>query len=55
VRVRGGTFIGREIHRDGDRVTLVTDKGYRVTVVSDEIAMAPNQDIIVEIKRRRAQ
>lgn len=55
VRVRGGTFIGRQIQREGDRVTLVTDRGYRVTVVSDDIAMAPNQDIIVEIKRRRMQ
>jgi len=55
VRARGGTFVGRQIQRDGDRVTLVTDQGFRVTLDSTEIAMAPNQDVIVDIKKRRAQ
>jgi hypothetical protein len=55
VRVRGGNLIGRQIQREGDRVTLVTDQGNRVTVVSNKISMAPNQAILVEIKKRRGQ
>ena len=37
VRTAGGVFTGQQISRKGDRVTLMTDEGYRITLTSDDV------------------
>tara|TARA_R110002126_G_scaffold23750_17_gene83007 strand:- start:6770 stop:10189 length:3420 start_codon:yes stop_codon:yes gene_type:complete len=37
VEAPGGVFTGRQIARDGNEITLVTDQGLRITLVSDKI------------------
>ncbi|HPF13560.1 MAG TPA: hypothetical protein PLJ12_04780 [Planctomycetota bacterium] len=42
VKVKGGVFVGYELDREGNRITIRTEKGYKMTLVSDEITSANN-------------
>ncbi len=40
VKAPGGTFVGYQLTRDGNRITIRTEKGHKMTLVSDEITTA---------------
>lgn len=40
VKVKGGVFIGYELTRDGNRITIRTESGHKLTLVSDDIQPA---------------
>lgn len=51
VRMKGGVFIGYELAREGNRITIRTEKGHKMTLVSDDIRPAKSHKA-TGIKRR---
>ncbi|MDF1838082.1 MAG: hypothetical protein P1V35_09455, partial [Planctomycetota bacterium] len=51
VRMKGGVFIGHELAREGNRITIRTEKGHKMTLVSDDIRPAKSHKA-TGIKRR---
>ncbi len=37
VKMKGGVFVGHELAREGNRITIRTEKGHKMTLVSDDI------------------
>ncbi|MCP3914117.1 MAG: hypothetical protein GY711_01010 [bacterium] len=54
-RVKGGAIIGYELARKGDEITLLTEKGFRITVQSDDVVPVSANRSSVAIKRRKAE
>ncbi|MFT5051479.1 MAG: hypothetical protein ACI8QZ_002897 [Chlamydiales bacterium] len=52
VRTAGGIFVGFQLDREGDRVTMVTEDGYKITLQSDDVQPAHAHQARVGIKRR---
>lgn len=50
VTVKGGTLVGYELARDGNTITMVTDKGLRITLTDVEITSA-RQYRAVDLRR----
>ncbi|MBL4770326.1 MAG: hypothetical protein JKY61_04120 [Planctomycetes bacterium] len=51
VRMKGGVFTGYELARDGNRITIRTEQGHKMTLVSDDIRSATTHRVM-GIKRR---
>jgi hypothetical protein len=47
VRTPGGVFLGREIARDAEKITLITDQGARVTLRSHSIEVDNDTHTVV--------
>ena len=43
----GGVFFGRLIHEEGDRVTLITEEGARLTLTGATIDPAPSTKRVI--------
>ena len=52
VTTAGGAFVGALLVRDGDRVTLRTDDGLRLTLKSTDVRPEQDQRQRVGIRRR---
>ncbi len=52
VRMKGGVFVGHELAREGNRITIRTDKGHKLTLVSDDIQRVRTRRAKSGIKRR---
>jgi len=47
VQTAGGVFIGRELARDGDHITLMTDEGFRMTLEAKSIEPANQRRTVI--------
>jgi len=52
VKAAGGVFVGFELERNGDKVTMLTDEGYKITLNSDDVEAASTRRATIGIKRR---
>jgi hypothetical protein len=48
VRSAGGVFYGKILAREGQRITLLTDEGARVTVESNDVSAATKTDTVIK-------
>jgi hypothetical protein len=55
VRTEGGMFVGRELSRDGDRITLMTEEGIRMTVHCLGVERADARVRSVGIRKRETE
>lgn len=52
VRARGGVFVGFELYRENDQITMLTEEGYKITLPSEGVESAATSRASVGIKRR---
>ena len=53
VRTAGGVFVGHEISREGDSVTLFTDEGLKITLKGAEVMPAQQRRSVLGMRPRQ--